>query len=99
MMSPRRHHRRRDEPAPLDPQRAQRSEAVQEWHDGDWLVRTIPGGAATKTYRCPGCSQEIGPGVPHVVAWPADWRGDPADRRHWHTPCWRARARRAPHAL
>ena len=48
-----------------------------------------------KTYRCPGCDQEIRPGVPHLVAWPADGRGDLTDRRHWHTGCWRARDRRA----
>ncbi|GIJ53157.1 hypothetical protein [Virgisporangium aurantiacum] len=94
-MSPRRHHRR-DEVPPLDLERAQRSESVQAWHDGEWLVRTIPGRAASKLYRCPGCAQEIRPGVAHVVAWPADGRGDLGDRRHWHTPCWRARDRRRP---
>ncbi len=94
-MSPRRRPRREEVP-PLDLERAQRVETVQAWSDGDWLVRTIPGGAATKTYRCPGCAQEIRPGVAHVVAWPADGRGDLGDRRHWHTPCWRARDRRRP---
>jgi hypothetical protein len=94
-VSPRRR-QRRDEVPPLDLERAQRVETVQAWSDGDWRVRTIPGGAATKTYRCPGCAQEIRPGVAHVVAWPADGRGDLADRRHWHTPCWRARDRRRP---
>jgi hypothetical protein len=42
----------------------------------------------------------VRPGTPHVVAWPADGaiggRGDIGDRRHWHTPCWAARARRSP---
>ncbi|GAA1030421.1 hypothetical protein GCM10009557_22310 [Virgisporangium ochraceum] len=94
-MSPRRHHRR-DEVPPLDLERAQRVESVQTWSDGDWLVRTVPGRAAAKVYRCPGCAQEIRPGVAHVVAWPADGRGDLTDRRHWHTPCWRARDRRRP---
>jgi len=47
-----------------------------------------------KTYRCPGCDQEIRPGTPHVVAWPGDERGDLTDRRHWHTGCWAARDRR-----
>jgi hypothetical protein len=41
---------------------------------------------ATKTYRCPGCNQEIRPGVMHVVAWR---EGEESERRHWHTPCWR----------
>ncbi|HEX6497701.1 MAG TPA: hypothetical protein VF054_01565 [Micromonosporaceae bacterium] len=96
-MSPRRH-RRRPEPAPpLDDERVRRGvEAVQTWSDGAWQVRAIPGGAAVKMYRCPGCDQEIRPGVAHVVAWPADGRGDAADRRHWHTGCWRARDRRSP---
>ncbi len=94
-MSPRRHSRR-DEVPPLDLERAQRVESVQAWNDGDWLVRTIPGRSAQKVYRCPGCAQEIRPGVAHVVAWPVDGRGDLADRRHWHTPCWRARDRRRP---
>lgn len=94
-MSPRRRPRRDEVPA-LDLERALRFEAVQSWTDGDWLVRTIPGSAATKMYRCPGCDHEIRPGVAHVVAWPADGRGDAGDRRHWHTPCWRARDRRRP---
>jgi hypothetical protein len=59
----------------------------------DWAVRPITGSATTKTYRCPGCDQEIRPGTPHVVSWPV---GDPdaARRRHWHTACWQARFRR-----
>jgi len=94
-MSPRRH-QRRDEVTPLDLERAQRVDTVQTWSDGDWLVRTIPGGAATKTYRCPGCSQSIPPATPHVVVWPAEpssWVVDSpvAERRHWHTGCWNRR--------
>jgi hypothetical protein len=81
----------------LDGDRARRGvESVQSYTDGDWMVRGIPGGAATKTYRCPGCDQEIRAGVPHLVVWPADGRGDASDRRHWHTGCWRARDRRTP---
>jgi len=70
--------------------------AVQSFSDGQWLVRPIPGPAAHKTYRCPGCVQDIRPGVPHVVVWPADGGGDLTDRRHWHGGCWRARDRRTP---
>jgi hypothetical protein len=89
--------RRPSRPAPLDVERARRGvESVQSWADGDWLVRNVPASAATKVYRCPGCGQEVRPGVAHVVAWPADGRGDEADRRHWHTGCWRARDRRTP---
>ncbi|NMO55993.1 hypothetical protein HH310_33030 [Actinoplanes sp. TBRC 11911] len=69
---------------------------VQQWQDGEWMVRSIFGGAATKTYLCPGCMQEIRPGVAHIVAWPSDDRGDAGDRRHWHTGCWKARDRRGP---
>jgi hypothetical protein len=95
-VSPRRHHRR-DDAVPLDLARLRRgAEAVQAWSDGEWLVRVIPGDAAGKMYRCPGCDQEIRAGVPHVVAWPADGRGDETDRRHWHRGCWRARDRRTP---
>ncbi|WP_017593598.1 hypothetical protein [Nocardiopsis potens] len=58
--------------------------------DGEWVTRSISGAAATKTYRCPGCSQEIRPGMPHLVAWRP--YGDGEDRRHWHSSCWRRRA-------
>lgn len=96
-MSPRRNYRRPDEAPALDGDRARRGvQAAEGWRDGEWLVRAVPGAAATKTYRCPGCDHEIAVGVPHLVVWPADWRGDPGDRRHWHTGCWRARDRRAP---
>jgi hypothetical protein len=98
VVSPRRNRPRRDSaPAPLGDERSRKGiEAVQQYQDGDWMVRSIFGGAATKTYRCPGCMQEIRPGVAHIVAWPADERGDESDRRHWHTGCWRARDRRGP---
>jgi hypothetical protein len=67
--------------------------------DDEWVVRQVTGSAATRAYRCPGCDQEIQPGTAHVVVWPADERGDLADRRHWHSGCWRARERRAPGVL
>ncbi len=99
-MSPRRNHpRRRDSaPAPLDEEKARRGIAsVQSHTDGDWHVRHLPGAAdPTKVYRCPGCDLPVAAGVPHVVAWPADGRGDLTDRRHWHTGCWQARERRGP---
>lgn len=84
-----RRNRRADQAAPL---RLPASMTDVEVHpDGDWHVRQISGAAASKTYRCPGCEQEILPGTPHVVAWRAD-RSDGGDwRRHWHTPCWRRR--------
>jgi hypothetical protein len=69
---------------------------IETGPDGrDWAVRGIPGQAAQKVYRCPGCEQEIRAGVPHVVAWPKEDHGiGVQDRRHWHTPCWNARTRR-----
>ena len=66
---------------------------TQTWPDGEWVVRQVPGAAAAKTYRCPGCDQEIRPGVPHVVVWPAESSGS-AERRHWHNSCWQRRPRR-----
>jgi hypothetical protein len=93
---PRRHHRARDAARPVDDEAARRGvQSVEAARDGDWLVRAVVGDTG-KAYRCPGCDQEIPPGVPHVVAWPADERGDLSDRRHWHTGCWRARGRRSP---
>jgi hypothetical protein len=99
-VSPRRNRPRRsstEERLSLPDERVRKGvEGVQQWRDGEWMVRSIVGGAATKSYRCPGCMQEIRPGVAHVVAWPVDGYGDETDRRHWHTGCWRARDRRAP---
>ncbi|GGJ83568.1 hypothetical protein GCM10010123_11520 [Pilimelia anulata] len=93
-MSPRRN-RRDDAGAPLDPDRVRRGAgAVETAADGAWHVRTVPAPAAVKAYRCPGCDHPIPPGTPHLVAWPADERGEAADRRHWHAGCWRARAHR-----
>jgi hypothetical protein len=63
------------------------------WPDGEWIVRHVPGAAATKTYRCPGCDQELVPGNAHVVVWPAYTPGA-AERRHWHSSCWQRRPRR-----
>ena len=72
--------------------------------DGPVEIRHMQPYQAVKAYRCPGCDQEIRPGTPHVVTWPAyardsdldPWDTDSAadQRRHWHTACWRARDRR-----
>ena len=79
-----------------------RDERGTGWSD-EWEVRPVAGAYARKSYRCPGevdvlgfcvpADQEIGPGRPHVVAWPS---GLPDQRRHWHRVCWEARSRRAP---
>jgi hypothetical protein len=88
-------------PEPRDIEKAFGYQRIESARDGDWIVRSVSGAGSSKTYRCPGCDQEIKPGVPHVVAWPADteqaaWHGGGGldDRRHWHTPCWNARSRR-----
>ena len=56
-------------------------------------VRHVQPYEATKRYRCPGCDHDIERGEGHEVVVPIDY---PADRRHWHTACWRRR-RRARH--
>ncbi|HEX6194940.1 MAG TPA: hypothetical protein VFZ37_03465 [Jiangellaceae bacterium] len=75
-------------------------EQVEQWPDGDWVVRRITGSSSTKPYRCPGCDQQIRPATPHIVAWPVEGTtlsgGGPDERRHWHQACWKARSRRRP---
>ena len=63
--------------------------------EAEWVVRPVTGAAAAKSYRCPGCDQEIPVATAHVVAWRVALSGI-ENRRHWHTPCWRARTRRQP---
>jgi hypothetical protein len=80
----------------LDVDRARAGTRPESGPDGDWTVRNVA--ASEKAYVCPGCRQTIPAATPHVVAWRADHLlGDDAavaDRRHWHTSCWRARGRR-----
>lgn len=63
--------------------------------DGLWNVQPLSAANATKTYTCPGCGLEIGPGTAHTVTWRADGlmgeADDLAGRRHWHVHCWRIR--------
>lgn len=70
----------------------------EEHSDGEWIVRQVSGTASERSYRCPGCQQEVAAGTPHVVAWPAQVVvGEGLEqRRHWHTSCWRSRERRGP---
>ncbi|MGN6131142.1 MAG: hypothetical protein ACTHOK_12455 [Nocardioidaceae bacterium] len=76
------------------------NERVETWGGEEYVVRAVTGSAATRTYRCPGCSQPIRPATPHTVAWPvlpSTFARDASgldERRHWHTACWRARDRR-----
>jgi len=93
---PRQNRRRRDVAAEVEAEGIGRGATrVESGPDGDWLVRSVTGAAATKTYRCPGCDQEIVRGTTHLVVWPEGASGE-EHRRHWHTPCWKARSRRAP---
>jgi len=87
-VSPRRARRREDDARPL---RTDGVAVTESAADGDWVVRTVSGAAAVKTYRCPGCDHEVPVGTPHVVAWRV---GEEGNRRHWHRPCWVARGRR-----
>jgi len=82
---PRRHRSARErEGSPDAPERP--LNVAPEWAQIDgFSVRTVSAGPG-KTYRCPGCQQEIRAGTPHLVVIPA---GRVEDRRHWHTPCWR----------
>ena len=36
------------------------------------MVQTMPGQAAVKDYRCPGCEHLVTQGTPHVVVWPLE---------------------------
>lgn len=87
-MSPRRARRRDEMPEPL---RTGSITQAESHPDGEWVVRPVAASKSGKTYRCPGCDQEIVPSLSHIVAWRP---GDEDNRRHWHTPCWRARGRR-----
>jgi hypothetical protein len=87
-MSPRRAQRRDDTPPPL---RTGAIPVAESHPDGEWVVRPVTAASAGKSYRCPGCDQEIRPSLAHTVAWRP---GAEDDRRHWHTPCWNARLRR-----
>ncbi|WP_456696449.1 hypothetical protein [Aeromicrobium sp. P5_D10] len=85
---------RRRVPRPSNPPLRTAPEQQDRKVDGDWMVRPTQG-AATKDYRCPGCSQLIRRGLPHLVVWPVEKAllSDAAidERRHWHTPCWSRR--------
>jgi hypothetical protein len=87
-----------DEHPELDVERARGGRRVESGPDGEWTVQAVPGTGSVKTYRCPGCRQEIGPGTAHVGAWANDSLLGAevalADRRHWHQACWQARGHR-----
>ena len=92
-MSPRRNFPKGRRPKTEDRDISTSNQTVEEHADGDFIGRKITGSSSNKPYRCPGCDQEIRMGTPHVVAWVEE---DAETRRHWHTPCWESRNRRAP---
>jgi hypothetical protein len=89
----RRNRRREDAAAAMHP--APSAERREQWRGEEYAVRSVTGSGGSKYYRCPGCDQQIRPGQPHLVTWPA-FDAEAADRRHWHAPCWAARERRGP---
>ncbi|MBN9644956.1 hypothetical protein JZY06_10085 [Corynebacterium sp. CCM 8862] len=69
-----------------------REQPGPSWSNGEiFLVRRIGSSAAAKYYVCPGCNQNIPPGVAHIVAWPKEHGHRVEDRRHWHSGCWQRR--------
>jgi hypothetical protein len=93
---PRANRRRRDD-VPLNLDRAIGGAPRRErYAGGEWFVRRVTGASSQRSYLCPGCQQQVVPGTPHVVVWPADGLGGIDDRRHWHAACWTARERRRP---
>lgn len=81
---------------PLDPDRIAAVPRTETGPDGlTYTVRPVRG--SEKSYRCPGCDQLIAPGAAHVVAWSEEHlfgaQAGLAERRHWHTSCWRRRRR------
>ncbi|KRC63010.1 ATP/GTP-binding protein [Agromyces sp. Root81] len=86
--------RAREEHPELDVERLTSGWRRTEVRGGrEWNVQPVSEAQAVKAYLCPGCGQDVVPGVAHLVAWRADGvLGDAADlasRRHWHTHCWR----------
>ncbi|UQX89881.1 hypothetical protein M6D93_07720 [Jatrophihabitans telluris] len=71
---------------------------TESWRGEQYVVRAVTGSGSAGPYRCPGCDQVLAAGVAHIVAWPAH-HDDAADRRHWHSACWAARAARGPDVL
>lgn len=58
-----------------------------------FIVQPISAAGAKKDYRCPGCQLAVTEGTAHVVAWREETimgaAQAVADRRHWHTHCWK----------
>lgn len=72
------------------------SRDVVEYAGQAWTVRRVRGNDSGRSYRCPGCQQEVSAAVPHTVVWPSEAMRGVDNRRHWHIPCWDSRDRRRP---
>src|SRR5690606_26764838 len=74
----------------LDLERATGGRSATTRQGEEWTVQKVRGNE--KTYRCPGCQQEIAAWTPHVVTWAQDslfgTEAALAARRHWHSSCW-----------
>lgn len=86
--------RKSGEPEPLDFDRLKTGFRRTENKRGrEYVVQPISARGAQKVYTCPGCQLFVEEGVAHVVVWRTDGimgeAADVADRRHWHTHCWR----------
>jgi len=92
---PRQNRRRVDAAAAAQRPLSTVGERRDDWRGEEYVVRGVTSLGAAKAYRCPGCDQEIRPGLPHLVVWPA-FDAEASDRRHWHSACWAGRDRRAP---
>lgn len=68
---------------------------TQRRRDGEWMIQPMSAEAATKSYHCPGCERDFGPGIAHLVVWPVlpsiGSSSAVDERRHWHTWCWERR--------
>ena len=87
---PRKHRAARDRAAPPEPV-ARPLGVAPSWAQVEGVTVRAVSGEQAKVYRCPGCHQEIRPGVPHLVVVADE---DVEGRRHWHTACWRRELRR-----
>ncbi|WP_193128403.1 hypothetical protein [Gulosibacter sediminis] len=90
----RRNSRRDREFVPLDLDRIRGGLRRTEARRGrEYTVQQVSAERALKVYTCPACNLEIPIGQAHVVVFSADnIMGDDAaiaDRRHWHSHCWR----------
>ena len=92
---PRRHRSAREREGPPAPPERPKGVAP-EWASMDGAKVGASTGERGKTYRCPGCNQEVRPGTPHLVVMD---QGDVELRRHWHTPCWRGELKRRGFAV